>query len=95
MAAWVVKDFIKNKQIQPFCEQWRQLCESQGFETVEEVRAMLTKVDEHPSLFPDIDTTKTTKRASFFRRLYEQKYPENAIDHETIWIMRKPDSGAS
>lgn len=45
ITCWVVKDYVKNKQRVPFCDQWRQLCERHGFVLVEEIHASL--VEEH------------------------------------------------
>ena len=42
-AVWVVKDYVKNKQIVPFCDQWRQLCEAVGFDTLHEHHALLVR----------------------------------------------------
>lgn len=89
-AAWVTKRFVRNKQIVEFSEQWAQLCEAAGFVRVEWIRAMLTEEHGHQlDIFGD-SHPKGIKRASFFRRLYEKKYPENAIDWEDVLIMRKP-----
>ncbi len=89
-AAWVTKRFVRNKQIVEFSEQWAQLCEAVGFERVEWIRAMLTEEHGHQlDIFGD-SHPKGIKRASFFRRLYEKKYPENAIDWEDVLIMRRP-----
>jgi len=87
-AAWVVKSFVRNKQIVDFPGQWRQLCEAVGFETLEEIHAML--VEEKGT---QIDTenkhhVKTVERKSFFRRLAESKGSPR-IDFETVWVMRK------
>ena len=43
VAVWVVKDFVRNKQVDPFCEKWRILCEAAGFETVCQHRAWLVE----------------------------------------------------
>lgn len=88
-AAWVTKRFVRNKQIVEFSEQWAQLCEAVGFVRVEWIRAMLTEEHDHQlDIFGD-SHPKGIKRASFFRRLYERKYPENAIDWEDVLIMRR------
>jgi hypothetical protein len=89
-AAFVVKSFVRNKQIVDFPGDWRKLCEACGFECVREVRAMLVKEHRHPDLFGGDDHVKTTERKSFFRRLYEKKYPENSIDYEVVQFFRKP-----
>jgi hypothetical protein len=89
-AAWVTKRFVRNKQIVEFSEQWAQLCEAVGFERVEWIRAMLTEEHGHQLYIFGESHPKGIKRASFFRRLYEKKYPENAIDWEDVIIMRRP-----
>lgn len=43
VSIWVVKDFVRNKQVEPFCEKWRLLCEAAGFETVCQHRAWLVE----------------------------------------------------
>ncbi len=71
VAIWVVKDFVRNKKRIDFTGQWRSLCESCGFETVEVIRAWL--VEERGTQY-DLDGeahTKVVERKSFFRRLYE------------------------
>lgn len=89
-AAWVTKRFVRNKQIVEFSEQWAQLCEAVGFIRVEWIRAMLVEEHGHQLDIFGESHPKGIKRASFFRRLYEQKYPENAIDWEDVIILRKP-----
>jgi len=39
-AVWVVKNYVKNKQIVPFSDQWRALCEAVGFVTLHEHHAI-------------------------------------------------------
>jgi hypothetical protein len=87
-AAWVVKDYVKNKKVVPFCDQWRQLCEAVGFVTVHEHRAMLVhhKGSQH-TLEGGMVERKTSSK-SFFRRLAEKNgSPE--INWETIYCMVK------
>jgi len=90
VAVWVVKRFVRNKEIVPFPDQWRQMCEAAGFETVEWVRAWV--VEEHGEQVDLWGNGQAVKkeRKSFFRRLYESKYPENAIDWEDVIIMVRP-----
>lgn len=89
VAVWVVKDFVRNKSIVPFCDQWRQLCEAVGFETLYVARAWL--VEEHGTQLAHDGNHKRrrTQRKSFFRRLHESKYPDTAIDYEQVIFMRK------
>lgn len=89
VAVWVVKDYVRNRQIVPFCDQWRRLCEAVGFETLHEHRAWL--VEERGAqhdIFGEIQT-KRVERKSFFRRLAERNGSPR-IDWETVLCMRKP-----
>jgi len=90
VAIWVLKAFVRDKQIVDFPSQWAALGEACGFETIEWIRAWLienrgTQYD----LFGGMET-KTIARKSFFRRLYESKYPKNSIDFEIVLVQRKP-----
>lgn len=69
---------------------WRKLCEHAGFECEVWVKASLLKEHRSPGLFDGEDIVKTKSRKSFFRRLYENKYPENAINEEDVLFFRKP-----
>jgi len=83
-AVWVCKDFVKNKQIVPFCDQWRQMCEAAGFVTLHEHHAMLVHSTEH-----DFDgKEKRRESKSFFRRLAENKGSPR-IDYEVVLCMSK------
>jgi hypothetical protein len=95
-AAWVVKGFVRNKQLVDFPGQWRALCESAGFTTLHEHHALLT---EHRGAQHTLDggtTEMTTERKSFFRRLAERKGSPR-IDWETVYCMellkRQPERG--
>jgi hypothetical protein len=87
-AVWVVKDYVKNKQIVPFSDQWRQLCEAVGFVTLHEHHAMLVhhKGTQH-TLEGGVVEYKTESK-SFFRRLAEKKGSPR-IDFETVFCMVK------
>jgi hypothetical protein len=89
-AAWVTKRFVRSGAIVEFSDQWEQLCAACGFEPVERIHAML--VEEHGEQLDIFGNghKKSIKRASFFRRLYESKYPHNSIDWEDVIILRKP-----
>lgn len=87
VAVWIVKQFVRNKQIVEFPDDWRRLCESVGFESIKEIRAMLTEETRLPGLFGG-DIVKKTKRASFFRRLAEAK-GSPPIDWEVVLFCRK------
>lgn len=88
-AAIVVKDFVRNKQRVPLCDQTAELLEAVGFTVVERVQAMLVK--EHGTMtdmFTAETVTRRTERKSFFRRLAERK-GSPAIDYEeVIWAVR-------
>ena len=88
IAVFVLKDFVRAGKRVDFSDQWRRAAEACGFVTVEWIRASLIKEDRHPGLFGE-DVVKTTKRASFFRRLAEAK-GSPAIDWESVIITRKP-----
>jgi hypothetical protein len=88
VCAWVVKAYVKDKQVVPFPDQWRQLCEAHGFVLVEEIHASL--VEHHGTqegLFSGPQTV-TTEKKSFFRRLAEKKGSPR-IDHETVLILTR------
>lgn len=87
-ACWVVKDYVKNKKIVPFCDQWRQLCEAVGFVTLHEHHAMLV---HHKGTQHTLDggvVEKKTESKSFFRRLAE-KNGSPRIDYEVVFCMVK------
>lgn len=86
----VLKDYIKAGKRVPLCDDTLTLLTSLGFEPVERIRAMLVKVTKTDGLFGEI--VETTKKCSFFRRLYEAKYPHNAIDWEEVLIVRKANT---
>jgi hypothetical protein len=83
-ACWVVKDYVKNKKVVPFCDQWRQLCEAVGFETLHEHHAML--VHGRQMMLDGGVHVKESK--SFFRRLAE-KNGSPRIDFEVVLCMVK------
>lgn len=85
-AVWIVKSFVRNKQIVDFPGNWRRLCEACGFETTREVHAMLVAEERTPHLWDGERVTKH-ERKSFFRRLAELK-GSPAINFETVWFMR-------
>ena len=84
-AVWVVKNYVKKKELVPFSDQWRQLCEAVGFETLHEHRALLV----HATSLT-LDGREVHKESkSFFRRLAEKKGSPR-IDYETVYCMVKP-----
>jgi len=90
IAAWVLKDFVRDGKRVPFSDDWRKLCESVEFQTVEWIKASLVKEERHPSLFGG-DEVRTKQRKGFFRRLAEKKGSPR-IDHEDVLIMQKDSS---
>ena len=89
VAVWVVKAFVRDKAIVDFPGDWRRLCEHVGFETTQEVHAMLVAETTHGHLF-DGEVTTRRERKSFFRRLAEKKGSPR-IDWETVYFMVKPE----
>jgi hypothetical protein len=88
-AVWVVKDYVKNKQIVPFSDQWRQLCEAVGFATEHEHHAMLVHHKGSQHTLDGGMVERKTESKSFFRRLAEKKGSPR-IDYETVFCMEKP-----
>lgn len=89
VAIWVVKDFIRNKERVEFSQQWAALNEACGFEWLHEHRCWVVE-DRGTQLGFFEDEDRIVERKSFFRRLYESKYPDNRIDWESVLCMRKP-----
>lgn len=87
-ACWVVKDYVKNKEIVPFCDRWRQLCESVGFVTLHEHHAMLVHHKGTQHTLEGGTVERKTESKSFFRRLAEKKGSPR-IDYETVFCMVK------
>lgn len=88
IAAWVTKDFVRNKARVPFSADWLKLCEACGFELVEWVQASLVKdLGKHADLYGETHH-RTVERKSFFRRLAEKKGSPR-IDHEDVLFVRK------
>lgn len=71
-AVWVVKDFVKNKQIVPFCNQWRLLCEAVGFLTLHEHHAELITDNGASHTLEGGQVEHKTASKSFFRRVAEK-----------------------
>lgn len=88
-AIWVCKDFVRNKERVNFCDMWRRLCESVGFETVEINRAMLVKSKGVRVSLDWEEEEITVERKGFFRRLAEKK-GSPPINWEEVVVMRKP-----
>lgn len=89
VAAIVVKDYVRNKQRVPLCDQTAQLLEAVGFTVVERTRAMLVK-ETHVGIdmFSGEHVTQRTERKSFFRRLAESKGSPRIDYEEIIWAQK-------
>ena len=79
----------RNKQRVDFPNQWRELGEACGFETVEWIRAWL--VEDRGAQFTLTGGLEERKveRKSFFRRLAERKGSPR-IDYEIVLVQKKP-----
>jgi len=88
--AWVCGDFVRNKQRVYFGKQWMQLCEAVGFEPIEWAIAWKTEYKGNQLDIFGNDHEKRVDRVSFFRRLANEKNPDNAILNEDVIFMRKP-----
>lgn len=88
-AALVLKGYVKKGKYIDLPAQTLDLLLSLGFEPVLWVDAMLVAAESQVTL--DGGTIRK-KRSSFFRRLYEAKHPELAIDAEIVLICRKPSA---
>ena len=89
VSVWIVKNYIRDGKVVEFSKMWERLCQAAGFETVEWIKAWFIEEGEAQIDFEGNHHKKRVKRSSFFRRLYETKYPENAIDFEDVIILRK------
>jgi hypothetical protein len=88
-AVFVVKAFVRNKQIVDFPGQWAQLCEAVGFKLLHDHHALLTEeYGEQHRLDGGSDIT-TVARKSFFRRLAESKGSPR-IDFENVLCFERP-----
>ncbi len=85
--AVVVKDYVKQKQRVPLCDQTAQLLTSLGFTVFLRCRCWLVKEHRHPSLFGG-EIVETTERKSFFRRLAEKKGSPRLDWEEVLWARR-------
>jgi len=88
-AAWVVKSFVRNKEIVDFPGQWRQLCEVVGFVTLHEHHALLVRHTGTSMTLEGGTVEHKTESKSFFRRLAE-KNGSPRIDFEVVLCMEKP-----
>lgn len=87
-AVFVVKAFVRNKQIVDFPAQWAQLCEAVGFKLIHRHKALLTEDYGTQGTFDGEGKTLTIARKSFFRRLAESKGSPR-IDWESVLCFEK------
>jgi hypothetical protein len=87
-ACWVVKGFVKDKQLVDFPGQWRKLCESVGFVTLHEHHAMLVRDKGTSQTLEGGVVHHQVESKSFFRRLAEKKGSPR-IDYEVVFCMEK------
>lgn len=91
VSIWILKRYIKDKQIVEFPMMWAKLCVACGFEPVSWHRCWMVKPGaKYQDLILGDTHDTTSKTTSFFRRLYEKKYPHNRIDWEDVMVLRKP-----
>lgn len=83
----VVKDFVKNKQRVPLCDDTLRLLVHLGFVPVCRIHAMLVKEHKSDGLYGQEHVEKK-ERKSFFRRLAEKKGSPR-IDWEEVLVVRK------
>jgi hypothetical protein len=82
-AIFVVKDFVRNKRVVPFCEQWAQLCEAVGFRLIHIHRSWLIEQKGVQHRLDGGEDNLSIERKSFFRLLAERKGSPR-IDYETV-----------
>lgn len=86
-AAVVVKDYVKNKQRVPLCDQTAELLTTIGFTVVERCRARLVRERRATTLYGDEHVTRI-ERKSFFRRMAERKGSPRVDWEEVIWAVK-------
>ena len=89
-AAFVCGDFVRGGKRVYFGRQWMELCQAVGFEPIEWAIAWKTEYKGNQLDIFGNDHEKRIDRVSFFRRLANEKNPDNAILNEDILFMRKP-----
>lgn len=93
VAAWVTGDFVRKKKRVYFGRQWLALCESVGFVGLEWIIAWKREPGPVQMDIFGNGHDQSKDRISFFRRLANQKNPENAILNEDVIIVQKPGDG--
>lgn len=88
-AIFVLKRYVKDRQIVEFPTKWVRLCEAVGFELDEWIKAWVVEDrGAQYDLFGNL-VEKRVKRASFFRLLAEKKGAP-PIDWEDVVVLTKP-----
>lgn len=88
-AVWVLKAFVRNKEIVDFPDQWRQLCEVVGFVSLHEHHALLVRHTGTSLTLEEGKVEHKTESKSFFRRLAE-KNGSPRIDYEVVLCQERP-----
>lgn len=86
--AVVLKNYVKNREVVPFCETTAKVLEGIGFEILDEVHAMMVKEIPTPVDMFSGESSRKVSRKSFFRRLAEKKGAP-PIDWETVLFCKK------
>ena len=91
--AWIVKSFVRDKQIVDLPAMTLDLMLRQGWEPVVWIDASLVAEGEQGSMMPEMVDNYRKKRVSFFRRLAEKRGSPR-IDEEVVLVCRKPVQNA-
>ena len=87
LAVWIVKPFVRDKQIVDFPAEWRRLCQAVGFTLIETIIASQVDRWKVPTLWKE-DRAYTKSYKGFFRNLCEQKGAP-PIDAEIILVFKR------
>lgn len=90
VAAFVCGDFVRQGQRVYFGQQWLDLCTAVGFQPLEWAVAWKTEYKGNQLDIFGNDHEKRIDRVSFFRRLANEKNPDNAILNEDVIFVQKP-----
>lgn len=86
VTAWVCKDFVRNKQRIPFCDDWCRLLEACGFRVFERWRMWQVSRTKQETMWSGAVPQKESK--GFFRRLAEAKGSPRIDFEQTIWAVK-------
>lgn len=87
MTTWVCKNFVRNKQVVPFCDDWCRLLELCGFRVVERWRMWQRSKATQPDFYGGAEPVK--QHLGFFRRLAQAKGSPKIEWEECIWAERR------